>query len=478
MSFREDFAKTQGGPEREQVVYRAVISQGKPKDLWPITVTAKDGSKVTYYITRDFLKVDGQYVPMTGTTAQKVADYFGMSLPTNTIADQVWKEAQKQGSAVEVHPLSGTGYRGGNGQWYSPQDVVAGRIGATDAAVDFSGKVNDAISKNPKAQTGLVDIGSGGKWLTMPPASNSLGLHGIRQGDKTIQGGYGTIHPNYEDHAEYGTYIRLVDNRVDVESPNGQKKTMTLDEFAKNADLRSTMFVDGQDFRDGGLARYDLKRDKAQLAQIDKQVGQPGQDTSQVPESIQKIDQMLQGVQTQIASRMAIYDRILKYAGFDKGDVQIMGSIGKDPAIKDLSKDSIPGHAPEGYQPLSQGEGGQAIGYAARTILENSSLGDQVPFKIGDQLYMGRSEPHFHPGPTAEEKQTMSEAALNAKYPAKPWYWHRGVTVFKAKEGTQAPSDKTEEPGENASTVSGPKGRMSLIQRIDGFLDGLNKQMG
>lgn len=460
MGFQEEYANIPGGPQREQAVYRAIISQGKPTDLWPMTVDGPGGSKITYYITRDFLHVGNIYPGMTGTTAQKVADYFGMYLPSNTISDQVWKAAKGK---INVPPLSGTGYQGRD-RHYSPQEVVNSRIGATDANIAFSNKIQEAMQQNPNTQKELIDIGQGGKWITMPPASNSLGLHGIRTSDNPrdlAQSGYGTIHPNYEDHAEYGSLVRLVDNRVTIEK-NGKSETIPMDEFVKRPE-HTALFVDGQDIREGGMARYDLKRDKAQLASIDKEVGpgqQPAGDTSTTP-----VDQFLNQLSTQMSVAQVADKLIRKYAG----TLQIMQNIGKDPAIKDISQSSIPGHPPEGYEPLPAGEKSGDIGKAARQILENSSLGDQVPFKIGDQLYMGRSEPHFHPAPTAAEKASMSEAELNAKYPAHPWGWHRGVTVFKALEGTSAPNTGVE----NTPPESGVKGRMSMLERIDNFLDGL-----
>src|SRR5579885_1544839 len=148
-SFSEQFAATPPGPQREQLVYRAIVGQGKPTDLYPITVNAPDGYKLTYYITRDFLNVPGNpgdpnsqtiLTPMTGTTLQKIADYFHMYIPTVKMADQVCEEANKKKSAVTVHPLSGTGYQGAD-RYYSAQEVVSGRIGATDAAMAFSKKL-------------------------------------------------------------------------------------------------------------------------------------------------------------------------------------------------------------------------------------------------------------------------------------------------------------------------------------------------
>ena len=136
---------------------------------------------------------------------------------------------------------------------------------------------------------------------------------------------------------------------------------------------------------------------------------------------------------------------------------QIKPSIGKDPAIKDLSQHSIPGHPPAGFRPLQPGEKSKDIGAAATSILNSSELGDQTPFEIDGEQYMGRTEPHYHaPPPPGEDP---------SKYP-KPWGWHKGVTVFKAEGGTTA-------PGINymPSQPSNSQTRMKLLQRMRGSPD-------
>lgn len=451
MTFKDEFVKTPAGPKREQLVYRALASQGKPSDLWAVTVPGPGGSQITYNITRDFLNVNGFYTPMTGTTAQKLADYFGMYLPTNKIADQVWKAA---GAKINVNPLSGTGYQGTD-KFYSPQEVVSSRIGASDAAAAFNEKIQQARAQNPDTQNKLVDIGSGVKWLTVPPASGSLGLHGIRTPDGgTVQGGYGTKHPNYEDHTEYGTFVRLVDRMVTITKSNGEKKTIPMEEFATLPEA-SAIFEPSQDLRGNQLAKYDLKRDRAQLAKIDSEVGPPKDGATQVaqtqPGSLQGVNNLLNEISKEL-SASPINKLLMKYAG-----IQIMPSIGKDPAIKDLSKNSIPGRAPVGYRPLRPGENNKNIGAAATKILNSSELGDQTPFTIDDQSYLGRTEPHFHPPPPQG-----TDPSEFKKYP-KPWGWHKGVTVFKAVEDKKKPSTAENfEPPVPSSIQT----RKKILQRI------------
>lgn len=141
---------------------------------------------------------------------------------------------------------------------------------------------------------------------------------------------------------------------------------------------------------------------------------------------------------------------------------QISPSIGKDPAIKDLSQNSIPGHAPVGYRPLRAGEKNHDIGVAAGRILNSSELGDQTPFTIDGISYMGRTEPHYHPPPPPGEDPS--------KYP-KPWGWHKGVTVFIAEEGA-TPTLNYMPP-----QPSNSQGRMKLLQRMQDSPEGSSEEV-
>ena len=421
MSFRDDFAKTPPGPQRERLAYEAAITQGKPVDFDPVTVNGPNGTKITFYVTHDFLKVDGQYLTVSGTTAQMIAQHFGMYLPSNTIVDQVRKTALNSGTAVTVNPLSGTGYRGTNGQWYSPQDVVNSRINSTDAAVEFSNRVNQALS-GQDSKKGPVHIESGGKYITMPPASGSLGLHGIWQGGTPIQGGYGTIHKDYEDHTEYGSYVRLVMPQVYVVYPNDDRKKMSMEEFAKS-DLRSALFVDGQDIRNGQLATYDVKRDKANLTQISG--GTSGSQPENAPESEQKlkeINQFLDSIMTETASLRN------KRSYLEPGE---------EPT---LDLESVISPQDYGYQPGAPPPGYGGAGFTGRapkdvedvakrvlkTFLANKKpIGSMIPFSVDGVNYMARAEVHS-----------------NSPY---------GISVYKSTSNT---------PG------NGAQGRMKLLQRV------------
>ena len=290
MSFRNDFAQTPPGPQREALVYRALLTEGKPTDLSPVTVPGPNGTKITYYVTRDFLNLDGVWLPMTGVTAQKVADYFGMYLPTPKMSKQIYAAATTK---IMPPPLSGTGY----GQ-YSAQQVVQSRIGATDAALAYSKRISDAQQGKP----GDGIVAGHMKDITQPPPSGNLGLYGWYGTDgKPVQNSYFTPHST-SDHTEYGSGVRLIDNRVEVGYPGGKTQEMTMDRLL-NGDLHSAISDTA------GVAKYDIKKDKSNLAGVEREVGPassqvaqytPAKPTGGRLQMLQRIDQFFTGLDKEV----------------------------------------------------------------------------------------------------------------------------------------------------------------------------------
>jgi len=251
MSFRDQFAQTPPGPKREALVYNAVLNQGAPSKLYPVTVNGPNGVKVTYYVAHDFLNTDGVWLPMTGVTAQKVADNFGMYLATPKMVDQIHGAATTK---ITPTPLSTSGY----GQ-YSAQQVVNSRISASDAALAFSQRIAD--QQKQKSNEGIVDGHM--KTITQAPSSGHLGLHGMyRSNDTPIQNTGGSTGHGIADHTEYASGVRLIGKYVDITYPDGRKERMTLDQFMKS-DL--AYLLGGTK---NGVARYDLTKDRANLSSI------------------------------------------------------------------------------------------------------------------------------------------------------------------------------------------------------------------
>lgn len=250
MSFRDEFARTASGPKREALVYKTVLEQGKPTNLAPVTVDGPNGTRITYYVTTDFLNADGVWLPMTGITAQMVADHFGMYLPTPKMSRQIYSQASTK---IMPAPLSGTGY----GQ-YSAQEVVRSRISASDAALAYSQRISDAQSGRPSG--GI--IAGHMKDITQPPPSGNLGLYGWYGRDgKPVQNSYYTPHDTYQ-HTEYGSGVRLVDNRVTISYSDGRREETTMDKLL-NGPLHSAVSDTS------GVAKYDVSKDRAELAKIE-----------------------------------------------------------------------------------------------------------------------------------------------------------------------------------------------------------------
>jgi hypothetical protein len=223
MSFREEFAKTPAGPKREQLIYETVVRQGKPATV-PITVDGPGGTKITYKVMPDHVMVDRVRVPMTGITAQKIADNFGMQLPTAKMSQQIYDTARAKGTAISAKPLSGTGATI-NGKYYSPSDVVAD-VSRSEFSLEHSDRINRELTSK-KIDPSTLSSGYS-KEIVLSPAKGKLALYGLHRADGTpIQGGSGET-PHGMDHSEYAAGARLVDQKVIVTKPDGSTIETTM----------------------------------------------------------------------------------------------------------------------------------------------------------------------------------------------------------------------------------------------------------
>lgn len=223
------------GSAREALIYNAAIKQGPPKNLTPVTIDGPGGTKITYKVMPDYLMIDGIRVPMTPVTAQKIANYFGMSLPTEKMSKQIYEAADTK---VRAPPLSGTGYVSPiDGKRYSPQDVVKGRIGESDAAFYYSKMTDQEIAK----RDGYGLIGGHGKEITEPREGASVkdvsfgGWQGSA-GDPLQP--YTYAHKGQAGaHTEYALNTRLVGSDVTVTLPDGKVITTTMEKLRSNPNL-------------------------------------------------------------------------------------------------------------------------------------------------------------------------------------------------------------------------------------------------
>lgn len=226
MGFKEDFARFgQPSPQREEFILRTLTSLPREqvvKTLKPVTVSKPDGTKVTYNVMPDYITVDGMRVPMSGSTAQKVADHFGMNLPTPKMVDEIYQNADVK---VSAQPLSGSGTNV-NGKQYSGSQVVDQGVGYAPFAINYNDKINKQLADKGYDGNGIV---AGFAKDIVPPIKGTLGLYGLYDAKgKPIQGGNGQTPHDTKTHSEYGTFVRLVSPTVNVTYPDGKKETKPL----------------------------------------------------------------------------------------------------------------------------------------------------------------------------------------------------------------------------------------------------------
>ena len=217
--FKEKFLELPPGPQREKFVYDSII-QRKPLTLVPITVTAPNGTKITYKVMPDYITIDGIRVPMSGKTAQKVADFFGMHLPTTKQSRQIWENADVK---IRPTPLSAGGKIGN--KYYSGQEVVNHKISDSDSALAYSNLIQKEIQQH-KGPKNL--IAGHMKDIVAPENPNKLGLYGWWGKDgKPLEPSKVTSHDT-NLHSEYGAGTRLVDDTVKLELPDGSVKFTSI----------------------------------------------------------------------------------------------------------------------------------------------------------------------------------------------------------------------------------------------------------
>lgn len=231
-SFRERFLALPPGKEREDLVFEEVTQRGVSKsDLVPVTVRGPADTQITYYVMPDFITIDGIRVPMAGKTAQRIADHLGMNLPTSKMAEQIWEAADVK---IRPTPLSASGYQGRD-KYYSPEEVVRGRISASEAAEAYSQKIQEMLEEKGGGRL----VAGHMKSLIAPEGDpKKLGLYGWFDPETgeplepSIQTGHDT-----SVHSEYGAGTRLVGNQVTITLPSGRKITSSLEEVLEHPDF-------------------------------------------------------------------------------------------------------------------------------------------------------------------------------------------------------------------------------------------------
>ncbi len=229
MSFKDQFLSLKPGPEREKLIFDAVMAKGKPTDaqLVPVTISLPDGSKLTYKVLPDFLQIDGIRVPVTGVTAQRIANAFGMSLPTAKMSKQIWDAADTK---LAPQPMSAGGVIGG--KHYSGQEVVDHKISDSDTSIAFNERIDNQLKgKKPALVAGSM------KDIVSPDKEGHLGLYGLyHTNGKAIQDSSITPH-SIHDHTEYASGVRLVSGDVTITKPDGTTEVKKMDQVFQDPNL-------------------------------------------------------------------------------------------------------------------------------------------------------------------------------------------------------------------------------------------------
>lgn len=249
-NFREQFLKTPPGAEREALILRELVHRGPPKNLVPVTIDGPNGTKITYKTMPDFVMIDGLRITMAPATAQKVADAYGMFLPTDKMSQQIYHAADTKVRAI---PLSSSGYIGSDGKYYDGKQVANNRINQSDAAEEYNLLTNKEIEK--LKQTGKIPVllsGHGKEFIQPLNNPKDVSFGGWAGTDGHPLQPYSSAHKGTANiHSEYGLYTRLIDNQVIVTNPDGSKTTTTLDKVLSDPNLGKSLSN-----KPGSIARY------------------------------------------------------------------------------------------------------------------------------------------------------------------------------------------------------------------------------
>lgn len=218
--FMDSIMKLGPTGERDELIVRELLRGNFPeflRNLVPITITDK-GNSITYKVMPDYLSVgsntDYTRVPISGPSAQRVADAFGMLLPTPRMSDQIYDNAKVK---LAPKPLSGMSNINLSGKNYTTQQFLSGKMSDTDA-FDYHNKIiQEQLGQDYKPG----DLIAGHKKdvvLSNDLAPGRLAIHGLHlKGGTPLQpGGISKHEANYKD---YSHGIRLIDDDAEL---NGQ----------------------------------------------------------------------------------------------------------------------------------------------------------------------------------------------------------------------------------------------------------------
>lgn len=289
--FMESIMKMGATANRDDLIVKEVIRGNFPdflRKLVPITINEK-GNSVTYSVMPDYLSIgnDQDYVrvPISGPSAQRVADAFSMMLPTPRISDQIHDASSVKLAPKPLSQMSSLPIGGKN---ISNKDFMARKMSDTDSFEYHNQLIQDQLTNHKPGE--LVSGHKKDVVISNDISPGKLGIHGMHLSNgKPIQPGGGSMHE--ENYKDYSHGIRLVDK---VATLNGKQV-----DFSKNV-LQDPKYAYLVNY-DGALKNlaYNYKKDatdpKAEETGNNTQVAQysPDKPQSGRMQLIQRIDNMM-----------------------------------------------------------------------------------------------------------------------------------------------------------------------------------------
>jgi hypothetical protein len=276
MSFKEEYSKFgQPSPAREKFVLDTLTNLPREqvvKTMKPVTIIKPDGTKITYQVMPDYITIDSMRVPMAGNTAQKIADHFGLNLPTAKMVDEIYQNADVK---VQAQPLSGSGANI-NGKQYSGSDVVNKGVGYAPFAIAYNDKINKQLAEKGVNAGGDQIVAGFAKDIVPPLKPGSLGLYGMYDAKgKPIQGGNGQTPHETVAHTEYGSFVRLVSPNVTITYPDGKIETKPLGsvyQYARYTPAPKDMVTDPD--KSNQIAKYTPDKPQSGRVQLLQRIDQ------------------------------------------------------------------------------------------------------------------------------------------------------------------------------------------------------------
>lgn len=201
--------------ERDAIAADLVINGNFPsfiRKFVPID-SSKNGKVLEYKVSPDFLCIgtDSDYMiwPFSAPQCQRIAAAFGCMIPTVQMSEEIYKKAKVKLDAKTPSMLPTKI----NGQTYSPKDFVASKHMISPQGVAVHNKmIRDQLKDFDYIPGELVAGHKKDVVIDQSVPEGRLGMHGLYDKGKAIQGGALTSHT--ANHIEYGMALRLVDRKA------------------------------------------------------------------------------------------------------------------------------------------------------------------------------------------------------------------------------------------------------------------------